>query len=99
MEGQHIQGLGDQGEQAQPGQVALDVMGVQQAHRHAVAEQGERQPPHPPEQGDLGEKDAAHMVQQHGTDGDEFEEIGIQIGLQFCLRHVAYSLSCFLAPA
>ena len=65
VEGQGIEGLGDDGENGQPPQIPLDVVGVHEAHRQAVAEDGEGQPSHPPESRVSGEKDGAHVVHHH----------------------------------
>ncbi|SCJ16441.1 Uncharacterised protein [uncultured Blautia sp.] len=82
MEGQDVKGLADEGEDAQPGQVLPHVVGVQQAHRQAVAEDREGQSADPAEHAHLREKGAADVVDQHGGDGDELQQIRVQIGFQ-----------------
>lgn len=54
--GQDVTGLGDESKEAQPAQISLDIPGVEQPHRHAVAEDGEGQPPHPAKGGVLWKK-------------------------------------------
>ena len=71
VESQDVEGLGDHGEHRQTAQIAFDVPGVQQAHGQAVAEDGKRQPPHPAKRCHLREKGAAHVVDQHGDDGNQ----------------------------
>ena len=65
VEGQRIEGLGDNGEDGQPPQVPPNVVGVHEPYRQAVAEDGEGQPSHPPEGRVSGEKDGAHVVHHH----------------------------------
>ena len=74
VEGQHIERLGDHREQAEPEQIFFNVPRVEQADRHAVAEDRKRDAPHPAEPGRLGEERAADVVDQHGENGDELEE-------------------------
>ena len=71
MEGQHIERLGDHREQPEAEQVFFDVPRVEQADRHAVAEDGEREAADPAEPAGLGEERAADVVDQHGKNGDE----------------------------
>ena len=78
-------GLGHHGEDRQPPQVAPDVVGVEQAHRQAVAEQWEGQPADPPEYGRLREEGPANVIQQHGGNGDQLEQVGVQVGAQLSL--------------
>ena len=71
VEGQDVKGLADEGEDSQPSQVLPHVMGVEQSHRQAVAEDGEGQPADPAEHAHLREKGPADVVDEHGGDGDE----------------------------
>lgn len=80
--GQDVTGLGDESKEAQPAQISLDIPGVEQPHRHAVAEDGEGQPPHPAKGGVLWKKHGPYVVQQHGQDGDQLQKIGVQVGAQ-----------------
>ena len=68
---------------AAPG--SADVVGVEQAHRQAVAEQWEGQPADPPEYGRLREEGPANVIQQHGGNGDQLEQVGVQVGAQLSL--------------
>ena len=86
VEGQYPEGLGHHRKNGQATQVALDAVGVEQAHRHAVAEQREGQAADPAEPGRRREKGAADVVRQHGGDGDELEQVGVQVGAQPGLR-------------
>ena len=80
--GQDVKGLGDEGEHRQPAQVPLHIAGVQQPNGHAVAEDGEGHPSDPAERAHLREKGSADVVDEHGGDGDELQEVGVQIRFQ-----------------
>ena len=82
VEGQDVEGLAHQGEDAQAQEVLLHVPGVEQAHGEAVAEDGEGQAADPAEDPHLREEGPADVVDEHGDDGDELQKVRVQVGFQ-----------------
>lgn len=92
IEGENPERLGKERKHPQPGKIAADVMGVEQTHRHTVAEEREGHASDPAEHRILREKDRSHMVYRHGQHRDELEKIGIQIGSELGVGFSAVSI-------
>ena len=88
VEGQIVGELTDEGEDPQPQGIPPPVPGVPAPLGNQERVEGEGDPPDDPQQGHLGKKDCANVVNEHGGQGDELE-MKARHGLlqRGCLRH------------
>ena len=79
IQGQHIEGLGDQADQQDPQQVAGDAAGAVEADDHAPDIDRKGNPPEDAHFTEVVEKHLAAVIDKHEEQGDQLQQAGGEI--------------------